>query len=230
MSVFREAYERIKYATNCRTQVEIAKVLDIRQSSISDAKRRDSVPAEWIMKLFEKFGLNPDWIKQGIGPMYLRNEEGYGPIDAPAGLAEDPAHYGDDMAKNVMVSIHGMSCKFKASEGTPALPQVGKISLPASFAKAGTTVLRMEAPNMEPLILRGAHVGVDTQNTIPSSGSVYAIYSPHEGVILRKLFLDAAADQYILQSESDTYPEERIKAQSLSSRIMGRVDWILQNI
>ena len=59
MPGFTEIYERIKLATNSRTQVELAEVLDIRQSSISDAKRRNSVPGDWFMKLFEKFGLNP---------------------------------------------------------------------------------------------------------------------------------------------------------------------------
>ena len=52
---FTEIYERIKLATNCRTQVELAELLNIRQSSISDAKRRDSVPGDWYMKLFERF-------------------------------------------------------------------------------------------------------------------------------------------------------------------------------
>ena len=53
---FTEIYERIKLVTNCRTQVELAELLNIRQSSISDAKRRDSVPGDWYMKLFERFG------------------------------------------------------------------------------------------------------------------------------------------------------------------------------
>ena len=78
---FDEIFERIKLATNTRTQVELADVLDIRQSSISDAKRRNSVPADWFMKLFEQFGLNPDWLKKGNGPMYLRTEQGYLPVD-----------------------------------------------------------------------------------------------------------------------------------------------------
>ena len=65
---FTEIYERIKLATNCRTQVELAELLNIRQSSISDAKRRDSVPGDWYMKLFERFGLNPDWLKYGVEP------------------------------------------------------------------------------------------------------------------------------------------------------------------
>ena len=77
MTFFQEVYDRIRCATNARTQTELAAVLEIRQSSISDAKRRNSIPSDWYMKLFEKFGLNPDWIKSGTGPMFLKIDQVY---------------------------------------------------------------------------------------------------------------------------------------------------------
>lgn len=77
MTFFQEVYDRIRCATNARTQTELAAVLEIRQSSISDAKRRNSIPSDWYMKLFEKFGLNPDWIKSGTGPMFLKIDQRY---------------------------------------------------------------------------------------------------------------------------------------------------------
>lgn len=86
---FTEIYERIKLTANCRTQVELAELLNIRQSSISDAKRRDSVPGDWYMKLFERFGLNPDWLKYGVGPLYLRTDKGYCPQEAPPRPGQD---------------------------------------------------------------------------------------------------------------------------------------------
>ena len=48
-SAFDEALERIKRATGARTQVDLAAILGIRQSSISDAKRRQSIPADWLL-------------------------------------------------------------------------------------------------------------------------------------------------------------------------------------
>lgn len=111
MYTFDEVFDRIKLATNTKTQVEIAEVLGIRQSSISDAKRRNSVPADWYMKLFEKFGLNPDWLKKEAGPVYLRTEQGYQPTDMPAGggyLLESPALYGAPEAKGTVVTVYSM--------------------------------------------------------------------------------------------------------------------------
>ncbi len=230
MSSFLEAYERIKFATHTRTQVELAQVLEIRQSSISDAKRRDSVPADWIMKLFEKFGLNPDWLKQGVGPMYLRTEQGYQPQETPVGLAEDPQHYGDPLAKSTILTVHGMSCEYKDGAAKPQLPQIGKISLPLSFADTNITVIRMDAPNMEPSVVRNAYMGVDTGSTMPISGTLYAIYSPHEGLIIRRLYLDDNSGKYCLRSDAAGYPESSIDAKTLTSRILGKVVWVFQSV
>ncbi len=231
MSSFLEAYERIKFSTGTKTQVEIAELLEIRQSSISDAKRRNSVPAEWVMKLFEKFGLNPDWIKQGVGPMYLRTEAGYHPQEGPqVGLADSGALYGEPAAKSVMMTVHGMACTYKDKDIHPALPQVGKISLPLSHADAGVQVVRMEAPNMDPVVKVGAHVGVDASIKVPVSGMVYALFWPHEGLVMKRVFLDSDDVHYILRSDAAGYPEVRLPATTLNQRMLGKVVWVLQNV
>ena len=62
---------RVFEAAGCRTQLELAAILDIRQSSISDAKRRGAIPSEWLIKLLYLRGVNPTWIMDGIGPKFL---------------------------------------------------------------------------------------------------------------------------------------------------------------
>ena len=73
-TVFGERFARIQIATKTRTQTELADLLDIRQSSISDAKRRHSIPPDWILKLLEDHRINPEWIKNGTGPMLLPDD------------------------------------------------------------------------------------------------------------------------------------------------------------
>ena len=65
---FRSIMKRIHEATGTKTQVELADVLGIRQSSISDAKRRGRIPDNWLMELFRQFNLNPHWIVDGVEP------------------------------------------------------------------------------------------------------------------------------------------------------------------
>lgn len=71
MTEFDDIMMRIRKETGARTQVELAAMLGIRQSSISDAKRRGSVPADWQLKLLEGYGMNPLWLMTGQGARYL---------------------------------------------------------------------------------------------------------------------------------------------------------------
>jgi len=68
---FDAIYTRICGELGIRTQVELAAALGIRQSSISDAKRRGAIPADWQLTLLETFGLNPTWLRTGQGPKCL---------------------------------------------------------------------------------------------------------------------------------------------------------------
>ena len=172
---FTEIYERIKLATNCRTQVELAELLNIRQSSISDAKRRDSVPGDWYMKLFERFGLNPDWLKYGVGPLYLRTEKGYCPQEAPQALAETVACYGDDFTRSTVVDVYDMACIYTDEAPRPALSVSGRVPLPQAFLRPSLQVLRLRGQAMEPLLREGAYIGVDMEDLAPVSGRTYAL-------------------------------------------------------
>jgi len=70
---------RIHSVTNTRTQLELAEFLGIRQSSISDAKRRRSISSDWLLKLYWEKRINPDWVMLGIGGRYLQEAENEAP-------------------------------------------------------------------------------------------------------------------------------------------------------
>jgi hypothetical protein len=230
MASFVEAYHRIQFATNTRTQIELANVLEIRQSSISDAKRRNSIPSDWYMKLFEKFGLSPDWLRHGTGPMYLRTEQGYMPQELPvAGMLEEPSHYSDPAAKSTMVTVYSMYCQPGPSR-VSELGAVGKLSLPSNFAGPDMLVLRMNALNMVPTVQRGAYFGVDTTDACPLSGSIFVLRDVHEGLLVRRIFLDSDRARYLLRSDAEGHPESTVPAGELADRIMGRVSWVMQEV
>ncbi|UJX41729.1 helix-turn-helix domain containing protein [Desulfovibrio sp. JY] len=68
---FEIAMERIQSITGCRTQTELGNILGIKQSSISDAKRRQVIPDSWLIKLFRLYGVNPSWILGEAESPYL---------------------------------------------------------------------------------------------------------------------------------------------------------------
>ena len=68
---FDAAYARICEVCGMKTQTELSAYLGIRQSSISDAKRRMMIPAAWLLTLLTREGVNPTWILTGGGSKFL---------------------------------------------------------------------------------------------------------------------------------------------------------------
>lgn len=232
MSNFDEVFKRIKLATHTRTQIELATVLDIRQSSISDAKRRNSIPADWCMKLFERFGLNPDWIKKGTGPMYLRTETGYAPVDATEPLAarEDTVLFNDPDAKSALVNVYSMQpCTNNPHPGKePAtFKVVGKLNIPLSLTGKAIKTFLLDTTGMEPLLRKGAHIGVDTHQKQVVSGELYAVTLPYEGVGIRRIFPNGADNLALLRTENPGHPEMALPLEKLDGAILGRVVWVI---
>lgn len=69
---FEAQFKRVFEAAECKTQSALAELLEIKQSSISDAKRRKAVPSDWLVKLYEKRRINPEWIRMGQGGKLLQ--------------------------------------------------------------------------------------------------------------------------------------------------------------
>ena len=71
---------------------------------------------------------------------------------------------------------------------------------------------------------------MDTTSSVPISGTVCTLYSRQEGVIIKRVFLDSGADLYLHRSDAHGYPEASLEPNALTSRLMGRVVWVLQHI
>lgn len=98
---FEKAMSRIFEATGTRTQVELADVLGVRQSSISDAKRRKSLPDSWLISLLLRDGINPKWILSGTEPQQL---------DQACILTDNPAA-GDAHLEQLFQRIYQRLCE-----------------------------------------------------------------------------------------------------------------------
>ena len=68
---FDTQMERIKLITGKRTQIELADFFGIRQSSISDAKRRGKIPSGWLVILMRVKNVHPEWILTRTGPCFM---------------------------------------------------------------------------------------------------------------------------------------------------------------
>ncbi len=234
MGYFDEVYDRIRFATNARTQVELAEMLEIRQSSISDAKRRRSIPAEWYIKLHDKFGLNLDWLRWRSGPMYskdrasveLKAVDDAAPSD---GLREDPGP-GMTAAQGVLTRVLDTACDYTDGDGAPEFSLHDHMVLPQSLWGEGMLVLYVQTGGMEPTLRRGGCVGVSTLQRHLLSGEVYALLLPHEGVAFRRIVQDSESGLFLLCFDQVGLPHTRMPVKTLCARILGKAMWALQPV
>lgn len=62
---------RFKAATGAKTRIELADWLGVRQSLVSDVRRRNIFPARWLRLLLERQTYcNPVWVLTGRGEAY----------------------------------------------------------------------------------------------------------------------------------------------------------------
>lgn len=222
-----EIFKRIQAVTHTRTQTALAEILEIKQSSISDAKRRQSVPGAWYMTLFEKLGVNPDWLKSGIGPVYLRTEAGYIPGDGD-GTPLAPGLLGSPLSQPALVTMYAMRGDDTGNGAAGAtLRPTGSILLPRAYAREGIVVLAVDNDAAAPTVRRGAYVGIDTHADCPASGGLFAITLPHGEIVLRRLLWDE--DYFRLCAENPAYPDRRIRLVR-TEWILGRLAWVMQEM
>lgn len=88
---FESQYRRVFEAAACKTRAEPAAILDIRQSAISDAERRKAVPSDWLITLFEKKRINPEWVRTGLGGRMAWTTDETGVSPASAAVTSRPA-------------------------------------------------------------------------------------------------------------------------------------------
>ncbi len=225
---YPDVMKRIQAVTHTRTQAGLAAILNVSQSSVAEAKRRQSIPADWYLKLFEKLGVNPDWLKKGNGPVYLRTEAGYVPSDGD-GPPIDPGLLGSPLAQSALAPVYAM-CGDSTKTGSPAaLQPIGKIALPKPYAREGIIVLEIDNESAAPTARCGAYVGTDTAANSPANGELFAVLLPYEGIILRRLAWDRKEKCFVLRAETPAYPEIRIQ-EDLTGRILGRLAWVMQKV
>ncbi len=220
---FEEAMGRIKKATGARTQVQLAELLNIRQSSISDGKRRCSIPAEWFLKLYHSHGLNIDWLSEGKEPVYINANKAKVPADALLGastLYDRMNSYGKVVPVSTMA---GANKEANVWEPQP----IEELSIPESFYCPKLQVVKIDSASMKPVISRGAFVGIDTEQKDHPDGDLCAVYFPHQGLTVRRVYMQG--DTFLLKAENDKHSNLTIPAAEMDERTVGRIIWVLQN-
>lgn len=98
---------------------------------------------------------------------------------------------------------------------------------PEPYAGKELRILRITGDSFSPTVRQGAFVGVDTSCVRPSSGSIFAVSVPFEGVVIKRVFCDS--DTLLLRTDNPLPPSMSIPLAE-AGRLIGRVAWVFQAI
>lgn len=92
--------ERLKKAVSARTDRELAVFLNVSAASISNARKNERIPADWLIDAGRRSGYSIDWIVSGIGPENSMARTLSPPVEA-AREQEYPDHNRSDTEKKI---------------------------------------------------------------------------------------------------------------------------------
>ncbi|OLN31136.1 putative DNA-binding protein [Desulfovibrio sp. DV] len=218
---FEDAYARIQTATRARTQTEIATILGIKQSSISDAKKKNTIPDGWLVTLYRAFALEPDWILYGQMPASRR--EG---AALPAGVRESAGGYASPPSR---VTVYAMArtdpergCWIR--EGQETIPLLESLNRP------NLLVVKMDNTSMEPVIRRNAYVGLDCDDTRLRSGEIYALDVPGEGLVVKRVIRDLEKQRLAMLAENPAHQGLYLPLDNPGVTTVGKAVWVIQEL
>lgn len=204
-----ELIKRIMDATGIHSQADLAKELGINRSGITHARNKNRIPDNWIVRLYRRYRLNPQWIESGTGKVFLDSET-----------------RGDVLFKQipkVEARLSAGTGSFECGEKTDTF-----LSFQASWlARKGnaSSMVAMEVfgRSMEPVIREGDTVLIDQSKTRILAGAIYAV-GVEDTILVKRL--EKLPDKLTLVSENPEFAPIYIGSDDLSKvRILGKVIW-----
>ncbi len=239
---FQEKLNRIYTATSTKTQQQLAKVLGVQQSSVSDAKSRGTIPKPWLLLLMRKYNINPTWVEEGKGDMYLSvnitektNDSELASTNNRANiLLNEPRK--QFIKSSASVPVHSTVYSGETDAENNMLFDIENyISIPEDVSRENTIVFKLNGRSMEPTLLANSIVGVDLLDKKLISGEIYAFCLPPQGVYFARVF--HAPTIYIdkevtinLTSENKTFPTVTLPLKKAEEAVLGKAFWVLNLI
>lgn len=211
----------------------------VEKSTLSNYLKQRSQPSQLVLQNWvREYRIDANWLLTGDGPMF-RGEQKETAIEASYEI-KSLGHNGqirraqvvrgpEEQELGAIIDVHAEAGAGPARARWEPEP-IAKVCVPPEYAKPGVFGLRIKGSSMEPLINRGAFVGVNSEDREFVSGDIYAVFIPHEGLTVKRLFVEPSEGAYILRSINPDHPDMKLPVEQCENLIVGRVVWVLQAV
>jgi phage repressor protein C with HTH and peptisase S24 domain len=207
---FDSFLQRIATATGITSQTQLASALGINRSAITQARKKDSIPAKWILQLYRSFGLNPEWVETGMGQTYVRNADEIETefMNIPKVKARLSAGGGSFEVGSEIEGYYAFQQDWLRKKGEPK-----RMVLMDIFGNS-----------MEPELKDGDTVLIDESQKGIIAGALYAV-GVDDTIMVKRV--EKHPNTLVLRSDNHNYSPIYLQgSESNSVRIIGKVVWV----
>jgi len=102
----------------------------------------------------------------------------------------------------------------------------GTVFIPREFYRKGTIAIRVRGNSMEPSLVDGSIIGVNTNEKELRHGKIYVLYFPWKGTVVKRIYFSEDG-KIMAKSDNMEYPDIVVDRES-SMHVIGRVVWSFQ--
>lgn len=204
---FKPFFLRIAEATGISSQTQLASILNVNRSAITQAKVNDSIPAKWILHLSREFGLSPDWIEKGTGSKLIRDDE--------TAFEKIP---------KVKARLSAGGGSFEVGDEIEGFYSFQKDWLRAKGIPGNMVLMDIFGNSMEPELKDGDTVLVDQSQKAILAGAIFAV-GIEDTVMVKRL--EKHPNKLVLRSDNEAYTPVFLQGDEIDTvRIIGKVIWV----
>ncbi|EKO38335.1 MAG: putative transcriptional regulator [Solidesulfovibrio magneticus str. Maddingley MBC34] len=212
---FEGFFERAAKAAGIASQAELAALLGVHRSAVTQAKRKDAVPKAWVLTVSRRAGADPDWLEFG------RRRGGSGRV-AAGGEADLSEIFAAVPKVRARLSAGGGS--FETGGEVERVYPFRQDWLRAKGQPSRMVLMDVVGNSMEPEIRHGDMVLIDQGQTAVVAHGVYAV-GLEDTVLVKRV--EKRPGQLVLLSDNRDYAPIVLTGEELDAlRVIGRVLWV----
>ncbi len=208
----RRAFEALQISS----QNKLAILLGINRAGITQAKKKGTVPEKWILELYRKYGINPDWIETGKGKMFIAER---------GGSVIAPKYKSVPYVKARLCAGDG---SFEVDETIHDYWMFRADWLNHKGSASHMILIDIYGNSMEPELKNGDTVMIDTSQKDILAGSISAVGI--DDIIMVKR-IEKHPGKLVLRSDNKDYEPIYLSLDEMDCfRIMGKIVWISRDV
>lgn len=215
---FEGFFARAAKAAGIASQADLAALLKVHRSAVTQAKKKDAVPKAWVLAVSRRTGADADWLEFG--------RPGRG---RPAWSAPQDGGGGEDEGRFAAVP----KVRARLSAGGGSFETAGEVESVYPFRRdwlrrkgnpASMVLMDVVGNSMEPEIRHGDTVLLDQGQTAVVAHAVYAV-GVEDTVLVKRV--EKRPGALVLLSDNKDYAPIVLSGDELEAlRVIGRVLWV----